>query len=200
MRHPLETEFLELCAGALAGDPGFVGYELGKPIDMGDGSFRPTLTGFEPGAQDLGSGRWSPVREVMVELAARRTEVRSRYWDPATQAVYYPGDDVDWITSLRKRWPGKLQCEVSIGHGWLDLLIAYIEWHDEIGAHFEGSQIKEKFGGLRIYGTSDHPVGYLETYAEFLSCCICEDCGAPGKLRPRGWHRTLCDEHAREQR
>jgi hypothetical protein len=200
MRHPLEMEFVQLCAASLASDPGFAGYELGDPIVRPDGSFRPTLIGYQPGAQDLGAGRWSPDRGIMVELAARRIEVRSRYWDPATQAFYYPGDDVDWITALRKRWPGRLQCEVSIGLGWLDLLIAYIEWHDELGVQFEGSQIKEKFGGIRIYGASDHPVGWLELYAECLSVHICEDCGAPGKLRRTGWHRTLCDEHAREQR
>lgn len=196
--HPLEIEFQNLCTHALENDPRFTGSKLGEPIMRSDGSFRPTLVGFVHGKQVHEKGWWTPVRETMVELAARRTEVRSRYWDPATEQVYYPAEDYEWIGELRKRWPGKLQCEVSIGLGWIDLLIAQIEWHDEIGASFEGSQIKEKWGGLRTYASSDHPVDHLEIYAEYLSYCICERCGAAGEPRTKGWHQTLCDRHFRE--
>jgi hypothetical protein len=193
--HPLELEFKTLCANALENDTGFSNFELGDPIVREDCSFRPTLIGYEHGKQIHEKGYWQPVRETMVDLAARRTEVRSRYWDPATQQVYYPAEDYVWIGELRKQWPGKLDCEVSIGVGWIDLLIAQIEWHHEIGAHFSGSQIKEKWGCLRTYGSSNHPIGNFEIYAEYLSYWICERCGNPGELRTKGWHQTLCDAH-----
>jgi hypothetical protein len=32
-----------------------------------------------------------------------------------------------------------------------------------------------------------------------LSYTICEECGAPGKLRGGGWMRTLCDKHEEER-
>jgi hypothetical protein len=37
-------------------------------------------------------------------------------------------------------------------------------------------------------------VGKLVSKAEAASYEICEGCGAPGKLRGRGWVRTLCDD------
>lgn len=57
------------------------------------------------------------------------------------------------------------------------------------------SQIKEKFGTLRVYMT--HYLPEMEeaiSEAERLSAITCEDCGQPGELRQGGWLRTLCDE------
>lgn len=61
------------------------------------------------------------------------------------------------------------------------------------------TQIKEKFGGLRIYGHefTDYISGAV-TLAEDMSYKLCEVCGSPGTLRTGGWIRTLCDNHAEE--
>lgn len=58
-------------------------------------------------------------------------------------------------------------------------------------------QIKEKFGGLRIYtnGVDTEYDNYVE-FAESMSYRCCEVCGAPGKPRNTGWTKTLCDTHA----
>ena len=61
-------------------------------------------------------------------------------------------------------------------------------------------QVKEKFGGLRFYvhgGTEEH-YNYIN-FAESMSYRTCEVCGAPGHVYTDGWHRTLCDVHAKEE-
>lgn len=57
------------------------------------------------------------------------------------------------------------------------------------------SQIKEKFGGLRLYMTSgtDEIFDLIEEY-EDKSYHICEDCGSDQATQNEvGWVRTLCD-------
>jgi len=62
------------------------------------------------------------------------------------------------------------------------------------------SQVKEKYGTLRFYyyGGDDYCHG-VESMAESMSAKTCEDCGNTGKLLAQGWHRTLCETHAKEQ-
>lgn len=85
---------------------------------------------------------------------------------------------------------------------------------------FEFDQIKEKFGGLRLYYSLTQPVdpqhdkfvqsavdkryeyirGYasgITAYSEYLSELVCEVCGQPGVLYTDGWYSTRCDAHAR---
>jgi hypothetical protein len=60
------------------------------------------------------------------------------------------------------------------------------------------AQVKEKFGGLRFYIGSGSPEIYaMIRMAEAISTRTCEDCGSPGKTRPGGWIRTLCDSCAK---
>lgn len=56
------------------------------------------------------------------------------------------------------------------------------------------TQIKEKFGTLRVYysGGDEFCEGII-AMAESMSAVTCEDCGVPGKVRDGGWIRTLCD-------
>lgn len=59
-------------------------------------------------------------------------------------------------------------------------------------------QIKEKFGGLRVYysGGDDETDGMVGL-AERLSFYICECDGKPGELMRRGyWYKTVCPECA----
>ena len=55
-------------------------------------------------------------------------------------------------------------------------------------------QVKEKFGTLRIYHTSDDPyVEGLVSMAESVSSTTCEHCGNRGTTSTKGWYQTLCD-------
>ncbi len=55
-------------------------------------------------------------------------------------------------------------------------------------------QIKEKFGGLRIYysGGDDYVEGII-SMAEEYSYKVCEVCGNSGKPNKGGWISTLCN-------
>jgi hypothetical protein len=97
-------------------------------------------------------------------------------------------------------------CE--IGMGWYDILSSVcwrIFQHDKniadrnyIPVKFD--QIKEKFGGLRLYysGGDDYVRG-LVSLAEELSYKICEVCGDKGKPNKDGWISVLCDKHREER-
>ena len=55
-------------------------------------------------------------------------------------------------------------------------------------------QIKEKFGGIRIYYTGgDDYVQGVVSLADEMSYKICEACGNSGKPNKGGWITTLCD-------
>ena len=81
--------------------------------------------------------------------------------------------------------------------GWFDLLwdlFEQIEKELDSKSEFRVSQVKEKYGGLRVYvwGGSDK-VQDLISAAEKKSETICEDCGKPGKLNQVcGWWATEC--------
>jgi hypothetical protein len=56
-------------------------------------------------------------------------------------------------------------------------------------------QVKEKFGTLRFYMTyRTKEMRGLISEAYSKSEVTCEECGAPGKLRNRGWWKTRCDD------
>jgi hypothetical protein len=62
------------------------------------------------------------------------------------------------------------------------------------------TQIKEKYGSLRIYTSkmNEYYEGMIEM-AEDMSEHICEKCGDKGRLYSIHWHKTLCDKHADER-
>jgi hypothetical protein len=85
-----------------------------------------------------------------------------------------------------------------VGPGWHPLLQ---QLHTDIAALDPGykvAQVKEKFGGLRVYLTAyRHPdINTLIHAAEAQSQETCEGCGAPGRIRNRVnrvWLQCLCD-------
>ncbi|QGT82820.1 hypothetical protein [Pseudomonas coronafaciens] len=90
--------------------------------------------------------------------------------------------------------------EIGCGDGWFMLLEKLC---DDIQAHIEEqqipqvefSQIKEKFGELRVYySRGDQRVEELINGAEIASKITCENCGNIGEVqRTRyGWIKTLC--------
>lgn len=82
-----------------------------------------------------------------------------------------------------------------VGEGWYDLVHPVVEKADEEGA--EIFQVKEKFGGLRIY-IKDHDemsdeLENMIAEAESKSLKTCEECGGSGSLvGVGGWIKTLC--------
>lgn len=102
--------------------------------------------------------------------------------------------------------PYDFTCDV--GAGWKDLCVrtfgkiaaAYIK-HNVDMSQFYVVQIKEKFGGIRIYLGGMKPSLYedvddIVANAEDESLTICEVCGKPGEPRRGGWIKTLCDQCA----
>lgn len=63
------------------------------------------------------------------------------------------------------------------------------------------TQIKEKFGTLRFYYEGDvgEEVIYYVDFAEAMSACTCEVCGAVGEKRNNGWVKVLCNIHNKER-
>jgi hypothetical protein len=104
---------------------------------------------------------------------------------------------------------------IECGDGWFDILSSLcfqihqheeninrqIKWKQEQDPEynsdyfsFKFDQIKEKFGGLRIYFSGgDEYVKGLISMAEDFSCQICEVCGQRGKPNKGGWISTLCE-------
>lgn len=104
---------------------------------------------------------------------------------------------------------------IECGNGWFDIISPLcfmiknhennIVWQTEYKQKTEPEykndcipvkfdQIKEKFGGLRIYfsGGDDYVEG-LVSMAEAMSYKICEVCGDRGSPNENGWISTLCD-------
>lgn len=109
------------------------------------------------------------------------------------------------INSLRERYPNLFQkkCEISCGDGWFDIIDAlcfeiqyYIRDKD---ITFNCQQIKEKFGGLRFYGSgANKEIMNMIHTAEKFSMNICEECGAPGEMRGLNWLYVSCEQHKRD--
>ena len=86
----------------------------------------------------------------------------------------------------------------SVGDGWLPLLEQLFIDLIDLGWNRKVAQIKEKFGGARIYihEGSDEIHKRIDK-AEADSYKICEDCGNPGTVGSKNggyWIRTLCTE------
>lgn len=61
------------------------------------------------------------------------------------------------------------------------------------------SQVKEKYGELRFYMSSETPeMSAVIDKAESKSRTTCEACGKPGKIRGSGWYYTACATHTKE--
>lgn len=67
----------------------------------------------------------------------------------------------------------------------------------EMGALPTIVQIKEKYASLRFYvRNSNTRINAFIQFAEKMSRCTCEKCGAPGELDDgAGWMKTHCKKH-----
>ena len=89
----------------------------------------------------------------------------------------------------------------AVGDGWFAILDAMAAEIEQVCARTGSKlptvlQIKEKFGTLRVYvSDADEDLNAIIARAEVRSAVSCEDCGGSGRLRRKGWLRTLCDAH-----
>ena len=94
-------------------------------------------------------------------------------------------------------WNDIIQNAVKMIDGHVSKLIGSGKAGDALN-NFEYSQIKEKYGGLRIYVSfeDDYIHGVIDM-AEAMSYTVCENTGKPGTICIRGgWLKTLCLEEA----
>lgn len=100
------------------------------------------------------------------------------------------------IEAIRKRMVSSHTIEC--GQGWYPIIIACHKELVAIDPDYEIVQIKEKFGGLRYYYSSNHhrkkEMFDIEMKYETLSFSVCEETGKPGvrmKMKSRNWFKTL---------
>lgn len=105
------------------------------------------------------------------------------------------------LQALYKKYD-KAHIGLECGTGWTDLLDATFVLLNDIAADrdWTPSQIKEKFGCLRLYWYGDLPERTDEVISadEHLSRHLCDVCGGVGVLGSQhGWWSTRCKEHSR---
>lgn len=83
------------------------------------------------------------------------------------------------------------QAKREVGSGWSALID---EVYDNLPEGVTVYQVKEKFGGLRVYaGPSSEELENLLVRAENKSYTTCESCGGLGGIRSiNSWVRVLC--------
>ena len=117
---------------------------------------------------------------------------------------------VDAFPNFYKDYHGDMETTcmawgMECGDGWFDLIWELSEKIEKLINEYveanpadtyvpRASQIKEKFGGLRVYMNSEtDEMTKIVDYIEEKSYTICERCGEKGTLRKEGWMVTLCD-------
>ncbi|MCF5700475.1 MbcA/ParS/Xre antitoxin family protein [Pseudomonas syringae] len=86
--------------------------------------------------------------------------------------------------------------------GWADVIeatLSLVQQRARVSAlDVKVTQVKEKFGQLRIYHRGgNESIGAAFEIAELVSGCVCEICGMPGGLISiDGWSQTRCGHHS----
>ena len=107
-------------------------------------------------------------------------------------------------------FPGAAAGSPECDAGWHDLLdrmcVRIRTAVQADGGAFKFGQIKEKFGGLRVYWDgklspeADAQVEEAIALAEARSAVTCEICGEEGRLYDGAWLTTRCAAHAEGRR
>ena len=97
----------------------------------------------------------------------------------------------------------------AIGDGWYDIFDKMCEKIIEVDTNKQVSfsQVKEKFGYLRVYADSgDIKREKVKIIQEIInqtegdSATVCESCGKPGEQRRGEWIKVLCDECLKKEK
>lgn len=132
-----------------------------------------------------------------------RASPQDRYAGRSPSATLHDGVTSESVAArLQELFGVELWC----GPGWHELLLDAGERLRDEFPECSFTQVKAKFGGLRIYGLRGSG-GDIDRWnaiireAEDRASVTCELCGEPGELgRSRGWWSTLCLEHRRMSR
>jgi hypothetical protein len=106
---------------------------------------------------------------------------------------------------------------IETGEGWYEILsslcwmikqyedsiVWQTEWNQKTNPEYKSDyfpvkfdQIKEKFGGLRVYFSGgDQYIEGLVSMAEAMSYKVCDVCGNKGEANKQGWISTRCEAH-----
>lgn len=105
---------------------------------------------------------------------------------------------------LSGSWQVGWLASIDCGDGWNQLIADFHHAAKKIDPDYRLCQVKEKFGGLRIYydavsGSTEIALRNLAQIAERKSYSICEVTGASGCLmRKQGLFKTLSPEYSAE--
>lgn len=110
------------------------------------------------------------------------------------------GESQNWIVEEFPEIMSECRLGYSFGNGWNDLVREFLTKAKMIDPDLKVLQIKEKFGGIRIYygvnvEVNTEEIRKLCRDAEDKSYLTCEFCGKPGELRDTDWQKTACDLH-----
>ena len=122
-----------------------------------------------------------------------------------------PDELNQWILKIKRTTPDSmkpnpfkntLMYNCHVGKGWMGVIknMYYDIMEYDLDPYFEILQIKEKFGGLRVYTgffAKSPPQEVLDIIAEAEAEAYetCEYCGAKENVTTEGgWIKTLCDD------
>ena len=122
---------------------------------------------------------------------------------PCTTKMSYPNeinDYQDYEDAFVSKYKANLAPRflgLGIPRGWRPLVESFMD--SIAGTDFKAVQIKEKFGGLRIYGSgTNDPVSPEYSKAIEKASHTCAVCGEEGRFRSTNWLAVLCDKHYEE--
>ncbi len=119
-----------------------------------------------------------------------------------------PGENVARRRQLQDRYAflratsiqeGLMAFGFECGDGWLPILeklfAGFQELADKDGtaSRFRVTQVKQKYGTLRVYHNGGEEYEALVDKAEALSAVTCEVCGQQGTMRDDFWVSVRCD-------
>ncbi|MCB1257619.1 MAG: hypothetical protein KDB26_10960 [Microthrixaceae bacterium] len=110
----------------------------------------------------------------------------------------------DPLDGIRRRFSRLYEPIIDVGRGWHSILITLDAELTEIDPTIAYVQIKERYGGLRVYSTRPsedawNAVRRAKRRAQTAALATCESCGRAGTMHSRlGWYRTLCGSCAAE--
>lgn len=98
------------------------------------------------------------------------------------------------LRSIHRRFLN--DCAIDCGPGWFRILDWLATRIKALNDKCVATQIKEKFGTLRVYvdgGTDEIFDAIMQ--AEVSSASTCEECGAPGTFNKTKWIEVRCNDH-----
>mgnify|MGYP001592754893 CR=1 FL=1 len=89
---------------------------------------------------------------------------------------------------------------IDCGDGWYELIDKTCAEIMAVCPEAQMEQVKEKFGGLRLYLLGNDAATKIAWDACPKSLKICETCGKSGKTTTEGWIRTECKKCQKERK